>query len=83
MRKKVVTVIAAVVTASALSTAWSGAPAPQAQSAPPAQIEPTNSAPNPYETVEGYFKMPEGRTWGSTSAVDIDKDGQSIWVAVA
>ena len=24
--------------------------------------------------------MPEGRTWGSTSAVDIDKDGQSIWV---
>ena len=25
--------------------------------------------------------MPEGRTWGSTSAVDIDKDGVSIWVA--
>jgi DNA-binding beta-propeller fold protein YncE len=25
--------------------------------------------------------MPEGRTWGSTSAVDIDKDGKSIWVA--
>lgn len=24
--------------------------------------------------------MPEGRTWGSTSAVDIDKDGRSIWV---
>src|SRR5689334_18190719 len=45
------------------------------------QIEPTNSAPNPYETVENYFKMPEGRTWGSTSAVDIDKDGKSIWVA--
>jgi sugar lactone lactonase YvrE len=44
-------------------------------------IEPTNSAPNPYETIEGYFKMPEGRTWGSTSAVDIDKDGKSIWVA--
>jgi len=78
MRRKVVTVIAAVVTASALSTAWSGAQAPQA---PPTQIEPTNSAPNPFETVEGYFKMPEGRTWGSTSAVDIDKDGKSIWVA--
>ena len=46
-----------------------------------AQIEPTNSAPNPYETIEGFFKMPEGRTWGSTSAVDIDKDGKSIWVA--
>ena len=78
MRKQVVTVIAAVVTASALSAAWSGAQAPQA---PPTQIEPTNSAPNPYETVEGYFKLPEGRTWGSTSAVDVDKDGKSIWVA--
>ena len=25
--------------------------------------------------------MPEGRTWGSTSAVEIDRDGKSIWVA--
>jgi DNA-binding beta-propeller fold protein YncE len=46
--------------------------------APPA---PTNDAPNPYKTVEGYFKMPEGRTWGATSAVEIDRDGRSIWVA--
>jgi hypothetical protein len=37
--------------------------------------------PNPYRTVEGWAKMPEGRTWGATSAVDIDKDGRSIWVA--
>lgn len=44
-------------------------------------IEPTNSAPNPYQTIEGWAKMPEGRPWGSTSAVGIDKDGQSIWVA--
>ena len=44
-------------------------------------IEPTNSAPNPFQTIEGWAKMPEGRTWGSTSAVDIDKDGKSIWVA--
>lgn len=42
---------------------------------------PTNDAPNPYRTVEGWAKLPEGRTWGSTSAVDIDKDGKSIWVA--
>ena len=41
---------------------------------------PTNSLPNPYATVEHFFKMPEGRTWGSTSAVEIDKDGRSIWV---
>ena len=42
---------------------------------------PTNSAPNPYETVAGWAKLPEGRTWGSTSGVGIDKDGQSVWVA--
>ena len=42
---------------------------------------PTNSAPNPYATIEQFFKMPEGRTWGSTSAVEIDRDGRSIWVA--
>jgi sugar lactone lactonase YvrE len=40
-----------------------------------------NSQPNPYRTVEGWAKMPEGRTWGSTSAVEIDRDGKSIWVA--
>ena len=43
-------------------------------------IEPTNSAPNPYQTIEGWAKMPAGRSWGSTSAVDVDKDGTSIWV---
>jgi len=37
--------------------------------------------PNPYRTVEGWAKMPEGRKWGATSAVDIDKDGRSVWVA--
>ncbi len=42
---------------------------------------PTNDAPNPYRTIEGWAKLPDGRTWGSTSAVDIDPDGVSIWVA--
>ena len=40
-----------------------------------------NDLPNPYKTVEGWAKMPAGRTWGSTSAVDIDRDGRSVWVA--
>src|SRR4051794_28272817 len=43
--------------------------------------QPTNDAPNNYNTIKDYFKLPDGRTWGSTSAVDIDKDGKSIWVA--
>src|SRR6266496_2453276 len=47
-----------------------------------AQTEPApNSQPNPYTTVENWAKLPEGRTWGSTSAVDIDRDGKSIWLA--
>jgi DNA-binding beta-propeller fold protein YncE len=46
-----------------------------------APAEPVNDLPNPYTTVEHYFKLPAGRTWGSTSAVDVDRDGRSIWVA--
>lgn len=50
-----------------------------------AQSSPTmpavNDRPNPYRTVEGWAKLPEGRTWGSTSAVAIDKDGKHVWVA--
>ena len=42
--------------------------------------QPTNDLPNPYRTIDNHFKMPEGRTWGATSAVDVDKDGSSIWV---
>ena len=37
--------------------------------------------PNPYQTVADYFRLPDGRTWGATSAVEIDKDGRSVWVA--
>jgi DNA-binding beta-propeller fold protein YncE len=44
-------------------------------------MTPTNDLPNPYETIVGWAKLPQGRTWGSTSAVEIDKDGVSIWVA--
>ena len=40
-----------------------------------------NSQPNPYHTISGWFHLPESRMWGSTSAVEIDADGTSIWVA--
>ena len=42
---------------------------------------PTNDLPNPYATIATWARLPEGRTWGSTSAVDIDRDGTSIWIA--
>ncbi|HET9949637.1 MAG TPA: 6-bladed beta-propeller, partial [Longimicrobiales bacterium] len=46
-----------------------------------ADMAPTNDLPNPYRTISGWAKMPAGRSWGSTSAVDVDPDGVSIWVA--
>ena len=44
-----------------------------------AAMAPTNDLPNPYRTIEGWAQL--GRAWGSTSAVDIDPDGRSVWVA--
>jgi len=41
-----------------------------------AQPEP----PNPYHVVDHWAALPAGRTWGSTSAVEIDHSG-NIWVA--
>ena len=46
-----------------------------------ADMPPVNDLPNPYTTQAGYFKMPAGRNWGSSSTVDIDIDGESVWIA--
>ena len=35
----------------------------------------------PYQTIEGWFKLPDGRPWGSSSAIDIAPDGASVWIA--
>src|ERR1051325_7769650 len=51
-----------------------------AQPAPSGGSEPVNNAPNPYRMVEGFFKLPAGRTMGSTSSVAIDHRGH-IWIA--
>ena len=62
------TLVGAMVAAVAMSGGWVDA-------------QPANSQANPYRTVESWAKMPEGRTWGSTSAVEVDRDGRSIWIA--
>jgi len=36
--------------------------------------------PNPYQTIEKWGELPAGRTWGSTSAVDVAPNG-NLWVA--
>jgi DNA-binding beta-propeller fold protein YncE len=55
----------------ALAIAGLGAAAPSG---------PTNSLPNPYRSIENWGTLPQGRAWGSTSAVAIDPDGTSVWV---
>ncbi len=40
----------------------------------------TSAQPNPYTTIANWGQLPEGRTWGSTSAIDVAPDGH-IWVA--
>src|SRR5258705_7110644 len=61
------TFVAALVAALTTSAGW-------------ATAQPANAQANPYRTVEGWAKMPEGRAWGATSAVDVAPDGRSIWV---
>ena len=36
------------------------------------QLEPINSRPNPFISVDNWTDLPNGRTWGSTAGVDID-----------
>ena len=36
-----------------------------------ADMTPVNDLPNPYATQSGFFKMPAGREWGSSSTVDV------------
>ena len=42
-------------------------------------VTPVNDLPNPYEAVRNWGTLPEGRIWGSTGAVNVDRDGTSIW----
>jgi len=44
------------------------------------QMEAQNREPNPYRTVPGVWaELPDGRSWGSTSSVEVSPDGETIW----
>ena len=43
------------------------------------QTTPPNDLASPYETVRNWGTLPPGRTWRSTGAVAIDRDGISVW----
>ncbi len=42
---------------------------------------PTNDLPNPFRSIAPWGELPAGQTWGALSAVAIDNDGKSVWVA--
>jgi sugar lactone lactonase YvrE len=44
----------------------------------PSSYAPPNDAPNPYRTVTGWPRLPDGRKWGSTAGVDVGPDG-NVW----
>ena len=51
-----------------MGAAWAAS-----QSAPP------NDLPNPYKLVPHWAQLPDGRMWGSTAGVDVDRNGFDIW----
>ena len=72
----------ALVLASAGLWAQGGQAPPRGASGPPeqAKVAPINNLPNPYETVRNFGTLPDGRTWGSVSAIQVDVDGKHVWV---
>ncbi len=45
-----------------------------------ANVPAASSPPNPYRTIDDFFKLPAGRTMGAAAGIDIDRDGSSLWV---
>jgi sugar lactone lactonase YvrE len=82
IRTRLIRFLAVATGAAALCTTFSGPVAAQrGQSGPPehAKITPVNNLPNPYETVRNWGTLPDGRRWGSVSAIHVDADGKHIW----
>jgi DNA-binding beta-propeller fold protein YncE len=41
---------------------------------------PLAGLPHPYRQDDDWAKMPAGRIWGDARAIDVDRDGKSVWV---
>ena len=80
MRRHPAALVFAALLAAGAVTALAQQPAsPQrGASGPPehAKVTPVNNLPNPYETVRNWGTLPDGRRWGSVSAVHVDIDGK-------
>src|SRR5476649_553544 len=45
-----------------------------------APVPENNGPPAPYHIQHDWLQLPMGRKWGAVSAVDIDRDGKSVWM---
>ena len=83
MSTKPMTACSAAIVLSLLALIPPAAAAQRGASGPPehADVPPVNNLPNPYETVRDWGTLPDGRTWGSVSAVHVDVDGRHVWAA--
>src|SRR3954466_5310852 len=44
------------------------------------KVQPVNSGPNPYRVIRDWAQLSlEGRPWGGSNGVAIDRDGKSVW----
>jgi len=43
------------------------------------KVQPVNSGSNPYRVIRNWAQEPEGRPWGGSNGVAIDRDGKSVW----
>ena len=43
---------------------------------------PAQCLPNPYRTVDGWAKLPDGRPWGAVGKLVMDPDGLHLWAIV-
>jgi sugar lactone lactonase YvrE len=86
--RKVLSALALTAITTGLLLAQAPAPPAQAPAGPPrgssgppehAAVKPINNLPNPYETIRNFGTLPDGRKWGSVSAVHVDADGKHIW----
>lgn len=73
------TALASLVMSMLSATAWGQGRRGAIQPAEHASVTPVNNLPNPYETVRNFGTLPDGRSWGSVSAVNIDNDGIHLW----
>src|SRR5262245_13682175 len=73
------------VTAKLITTGWFAATlvaclAMEAGQAQTPDVQPVNSGANPYQVIRDWAQLTlEGRAWGGSNGVAIDRDGRSVW----